>query len=223
MEKNLIGTTEIRRELRSFVTDKVQVESRDDSELPILKGYAALFDVETNVGGWFREVIRKGAFTRAVNEKHDVRALVDHNESKILGRTASGTLIIREDEKGLFVEIMPPNTTVGRDIVESIRRGDVSQMSFAFIIKKQSWISGDGSQLDLREVQDLDLVDVSAVSYPQYPETEIGLRTVAGLDLGFSKKIYEEYRSSINTPEITLLPYQIDPKELKMKLELIGL
>jgi HK97 family phage prohead protease len=84
-----------------------------------------------NLGG-FREEIAPGAFTDALAANEEVLALVEHSPEKILGRRSMGTLTLAQDDKGLRVEIDPPNTTVGNDAVENVRRGDIKGMSFRF-------------------------------------------------------------------------------------------
>ena len=149
-------------------------------ELPTLEGYAAVFDAPSEpIGGMFVEYVERGAFTRTLAEGADVRALVDHDPSKILGRSTSGTLRLREDEYGLLAAISPPDTSVGRDIFESVRRGDVSQMSFAFSVVEQSWQEAAEGELPKRSLQAVDLYDVSVVTYPAYRDTEITARTMA--------------------------------------------
>src|SRR5262245_2558056 len=117
-----------------------------DGERPLIVGYAAVFESLSEDLGGFRERIRPDAFTRSLQEGADVRALVDHDPSRVLGRNKAGTLRLRTDTRGLLVEIDPPNTTAGRDIVESIRRGDVDGMSFAFRTPKggDDWRMEDG-------------------------------------------------------------------------------
>ena len=106
------------------------------------------------------------------------RALVDHDPSKILGRVKSGTLELVEDKRGLRVKINPPDTQVGRDIVESIRRGDVDQMSFAFVTREDKWESDEEGNTILRELLDVDLFDVSPVTFPAYPDTTVAVRSM---------------------------------------------
>jgi len=160
----LTGTIEMRAE----AGDEFQAESN------ILIGYASVFGIEAEIGGYFREKIQKGAFSRAINESQDVRALVDHEPSKILGRTKAKTLSLREDEKGLAVEIQLPDTTLAKDIRESIKRGDISQMSIGFIVRQEEW--DYKQEVPLRTISDVDLFDVSVVTYPAFEDTEISLR-----------------------------------------------
>ena len=146
----------------------------DESELPTIVGYASVFDSESQDLGQFKEIIKPGAFDRALVEEHDVRALVDHDPSMILGRSKSGTLRMLVDEVGLRVEIDPPDTSVGRDTIESIRRGDLDSMSFGFVVRNDHWTEEDGQAI--REINDLDLFDVSVVSFPAYEDTSVALR-----------------------------------------------
>jgi uncharacterized protein len=141
-----------------------------------LAGYAAIFNSFSEDLGGFREIIRPGTFSRALANNADVRALVDHDSTLILGRTKSGTLRLREDERGLRYEIDLPNTRVGNDIAESVKRGDVSGSSFAFRAVKDSWRTENGS--DVRELHDVDLFDVGPVTYPAYVATEASLRAL---------------------------------------------
>ena len=139
-------------------------------------GYAAKFMNRSQDLGGFIEQIDPQAFTRTLSEGADVRALIDHNPSLILGRTVSGTLRLETDPTGLLVEITPPDTTYARDLMVSLERGDVTQMSFAFVTKQDTWAK-EGTT-NIRTLLDVDLHDVSAVTYPAYLDTEVGLRSL---------------------------------------------
>lgn len=155
----------------------------NSDEFPIV-GYAATFNaLSENLGG-FKETIHPRAFDRALKEKQDVRALVDHDPSKIVGRTKAGTLKLNTDDHGLRVAIKPPDTSIGRDLITSIRRGDVDQMSFAFRVIEDRWTYASRSadqETDIRELLDLDLFDVSTVTYPAYEQTEVDVRSRVGV------------------------------------------
>ena len=143
-------------------------------------GHPAVFNSRTDIGDpmtWgFREEVAPGAFDRALDEEQDVRALVDHNPSMLLGRTASGTLRLAVDKTGLVSENDLPNTSVGRDASVLLDRGDITQMSFAFDVKAQRWEDlPDGTEL--RTILDVDLYDVSLVTFPAYTETDAALRS----------------------------------------------
>lgn len=143
--------------------------------MTLITGYAATFgNLSVDLGG-FIEKIRPGAFAESLRRGDDVRALVDHNASLIIGRSTMGTLRLWEDKKGLRIEIDPPSNAIGQGIVESIRRGDVNQMSFAFYTVKDDWFY-EGDQL-VRNLIACDLIDVSLVTYPAYPSTSCSVRS----------------------------------------------
>lgn len=159
-------------------TAMVGLVERADTDLinplPKITGYSAVFGVNTEIQtfmGSFKEQIQKGAFKRAIRERHDVRALRNHDPDNLLGRLPAGTLELSEDNTGLYIEVDTPDTVVGRDTVESIRRGDLSGMSFAFIVRKEKWVNGENGEADLRIIQDVDLYDVGPVTYPAYVQT----------------------------------------------------
>lgn len=138
-----------------------------------IEGYAAVFNSKSEDLG-FREIIMPGAFDRALEESHDVRALWNHNSDMVLARTKSGTLRLTVDERGLKIEADMPDTQAGRDALTLIRRGDVDQMSFAFRTLTDEWRMEDGETI--RELRDLELLDVSPVAYPAYAETQVSAR-----------------------------------------------
>lgn len=156
----------------------VAVETREDAA-PVVRGYAAVFESETVIAGMFREVVAPGAFDQAVG-RDDVRALFNHDPNYVLGRTTVGTLRLSVDERGLRYEVDPPATQWARDLMTSIGRGDVSQSSFGFRVKKDSWTQPENNQgLPLRTIEDVELFDVSPVTYPAYPETSVAARDAA--------------------------------------------
>jgi Escherichia/Staphylococcus phage prohead protease len=136
-----------------------------------IRGYAIVFNALSQDLGGFREIIKPEAVDRTLSEALDVRALVDHDTGKIIGRTRSGTLALRKDKKGLRVEIDPADTTAGRDILESVKRGDVSGMSFAFRTLTDDWHLEDGEPI--RDVLDMTISEVSIVSFPAYTQTSV--------------------------------------------------
>jgi HK97 family phage prohead protease len=134
-----------------------------------LVGHAIVFNsLSVDLGG-FREVIRPEAVMRVLAEGTDLRALWNHDSSLPIGRVSAGTLAIRKDARGLVAEIDPPGHAGA--FVEAIRRGDVTGMSFAFQALEDEWrIDGDSV---IREVTDMAMSEVSAVTFPAYPQTDI--------------------------------------------------
>lgn len=161
----------------------VKIELRAASSAsPMISGHAALFNSASELlCGCFREVILPGAFTDALATS-DVRALFNHNPDNILGRTSAGTLRLKEDDTGLAIEIDPPDTTVGRDLLTSMKRGDIKEMSFGFTIGEDGdeWARDpDGSGNWTRTIRKVErLFDVSPVTYPAYPETDCAVRSL---------------------------------------------
>lgn len=140
-------------------------------------GYAAVFNSETDICGYWTEIVAPGAFARSLRE-NDVVALYDHSTGRVIGRMSAKTLRIEEDDKGLKVEIDLPDTTDGRDLAVLIERGDVTGMSFGFCTRKQEW--DETVDPPKRTILDVDLLEVTITAFPQYSDTEIGLRSLEG-------------------------------------------
>jgi uncharacterized protein len=177
---------------RRYVAGAVEV--RADERGKKMHGYAAKFNSRSVDLGGFVEVLAPGVFDRALKENHDVRALVDHNPTLILGRTASGTLRLSVDGTGLVVENDLPDTQAARDLAVSMERGDVTGMSFGFRImpEGEQWQRTADGML-LRTVTDLELFDVSAVTYPAYPSTEVSARC-----LEMARRAAEQPKAPLN-------------------------
>ena len=157
----------------------------DEKGLRKITGYAAVFNSPADIG-WFREKIEPGAFGASIGQD-DIRALWNHDSNFVLGRNKSGSLMLVEDLHGLKIEIDPPDTQWARDLMVSMERGDVSQMSFGFQTLTDKWEMVDGK--DVRTLVKVRLFDVSPVTYPAYPDTEVGLRSL------------EEFRKTAPTGE----------------------
>jgi uncharacterized protein len=170
----------------------------------VLTGYAAVynrFSLPLREGGSaFREVIRPGAFDKILTRqrgKQDVVALLNHDSNMILGRTSSGTLELSSDEKGLRYTVTPPDTQVGRDTLELVRRRDLRGSSFAFAVTEagQNWSSDD--QGAVREIRDVSLLaDVSVVLTPAYPASSVAV----------AQRSYEAWLASHDTTEDQAAP-----------------
>ena len=147
----------------------------EGDEKPKIRGYAAVFNKMSDDLGGFREKIASGAFRKTLKEA-DVRALFNHDPNVVLGRIGAGTLSLREDDKGLWMEIEPPDTAQARDLVTLIERGDVDQASFAFRVVKDTWKHEQGEK-PIRTLDEVQLFDVSPVTYPAYPQTSVDVRS----------------------------------------------
>lgn len=165
-------TAKLEAEKRSLVK---QVETRADGSKTTVSGYAAIFGEEADIGGWFTEVIARGAFTKTLLTA-DVRAYFAHDTGRVLGRISAGTLRLKEDDKGLAVEIDLPDTSDGRDVRTLIDRGDITGMSFGFLVLRQEW--DETIDPPKRTVLEIELREVSIVSEPAYDGTSVALRSL---------------------------------------------
>ncbi len=157
---------------------RMTTELRAEADFCIT-GYAALFNNESKDLGGFRETIAPGAFTRSLKANADVKCLFNHDPNKVLARTKSGTLTLAQDDRGLkFSAQLDKNQQMHRDIYASIKRGDVNECSFAFMVPSggQTWTNKDSYAA--RTLTDVDLIDVSAVCYPAYDNTSVDARSL---------------------------------------------
>lgn len=159
-----------KKETRTFNIENLNTRDGDEGE-SVIGGYAAVFNSPTEIGGGcFTEEIAPGAFSRAIAENSDIRALFNHDWNNVLGRTKSGTLQLSEDERGLKFEVTLPNTSLGRDLKESMQRGDINECSFGFIPTEEHW--DYNVEPAKRMILEVDLFEISVVSIPAYEDTE---------------------------------------------------
>lgn len=166
------------RNIDVFGTIDATMELRvaDGDQPNRLVGYAAVFEQLSSDLGGFKERIKAGSFRTSVTGNADIRALVDHDPGKLLGRTSSGTLRMSEDEHGLRVEIDLPDTSYARDVRTMVQRRDIRGMSFGFKVREGGQrFSKEGGQV-IRELSDIDLREVTVTSVPAYTGTSLSLR-----------------------------------------------
>lgn len=146
------------------------VEQIEDN---VVEGYALKFNKESRNLGGFIETISPEALQGV--DLSDVRCFLDHDSGKLLGRTSSGTLTLNVDEVGLHFRCALPNTTVGKDALELVKRGDLTQCSFGFNVKKDAWSKRDGESGMLnRTIKQIgNLFEISLVSIPAYDDTDV--------------------------------------------------
>ncbi|MBP1917191.1 HK97 family phage prohead protease [Lederbergia galactosidilyticus] len=181
----------ISKKMEKRTVDITNIQTRNKENEPIkINGYAAIFNSRTSIGDFFDEIISPGAFDRSISAKNaDIRALVNHDWDKVIGRTKANTMTLREDEKGLNFEIELPNTSYARDLAESMERGDIDQCSFGFFVDegKERW---DYSQEPaLRTLEEVELYEVSIVSLPAYEDTEAALVRSKEIDKTVERRI----------------------------------
>ena len=203
------------------------IEIRSYAEAPTLneenrtiEGYAIVFDVRSNVmydwegGRKFVEVIERRAVTDELLNSCDIRALIEHNNQRLLARSnkGKGTLQLEIDEHGLKYRFVSPNTTHGNDIVEMVKRGDINGSSFAFrsLQENVKWEKGTNG-VWLRTIQKIDFIrDVTMTADPAYSQTEVSVRSMELLDETEDKPEEEEVRNDNR--------YKIELELLKRKI-----
>jgi len=189
----------------------VGLERVHNEDPMIVEGYAAVFNSWSNDLGGFIERIDPQAFEGVLGQR-DVRALVDHNWEKVLGRESAGTLELSVDERGLKYKINLPDTTLGRDLSVLIKRGDIQENSFAFTVRDDKWDEREDGIYERTITQVDSLFEVSIVSLPAYNDAKIALRTLdqvkaeAAAELEAAKKeleernnMLEEYSNFVNS------------------------
>ena len=152
------------------------IELRQAGESATIVGYAAVFNSRSeNLGGFYEYIDRK-AFDKVMENEPDTRFLINH-EGMPLGRTTAGTLRLSVDDTGLRYEVDLPNTQTANELREALKRGDVNQSSFAFSVDTDKWSEENGTmRRDILSIHRL--LDVSAVTFPAYPNASVGLRSM---------------------------------------------
>ena len=162
------------RQVRSKTLPSLELREADDGELHI-SGYFAVFGSNYEIGPSMSESIAPGAFLGSLNG--DIRALINHDTTLVLGRTTAGTLKLKEDEVGLWGDVtINPNDSDAMNTYQRVLRGDVNQCSFGFrILKEDTELREDGSvHWTLREVE---LHEVSVCTFPAYEATNVTARS----------------------------------------------
>lgn len=151
---------------------KAELELRETADGVSLRGYAAIFDSVSH-----DEVVRRGAFNKTLAERDDVRLLVNHDGVPI-ARSTSGTLTVGTDDRGLWVQAsLDPANPTAAELISAMQRGDIDQMSFAFVDRtpREQRVDDDG----VRNIREVQLFDVSVVTFPWYEDTTAELNALA--------------------------------------------
>ena len=164
--------------MRSAPTDFI---TREDGDNPIIEGYFAVFDSNYDIAPGLSESIAPGAFASSL--AGDIRALVNHDTTLVLGRSKAGTLELREDSRGLWGRVsINPNDRSAMDLYERVKRGDVDQCSFGFAIRDEETEILDNGDIHWT-IKDVELYEVSCCTFPAYSETSISAREAEGEDV----------------------------------------
>ena len=198
MQPNKINTD---MEYRYYEPPIVEVETRNEKEVKMVRGTAVKFDQLSRNLGWFREKFDRDAFSDVMED--DVVALFNHNIDKVLARSISGTLRYWTDDTGLQYEFEAPDNTAGRDLLVSLQRGDIRHSSFSFTIADERWEDDEEAGETRTVLKVKRLYDVSPVVFPAYPQSVSEL----------SKRSYEEWKKEVQAekePDTNMLQkYQL--------------
>lgn len=182
-----LATDEERRGL-TLADAHIDIRETDEGEKRFV-GHAAVFDVRTNIGNplkWgFYEQVSPGAFTKTISEG-DARMLIDHDSFYVVSRTSAGTLRLAQDAVGLSTDsALDDDLSYVRDLKANLRNRNITGMSFGFFVVKDDWSSesvetndGNTAEVEIRTIQEVRLVEVSAVTFPAYDQTDAGMRSV---------------------------------------------
>lgn len=172
-----IPKDEVEGTQRRFIPlEQTNIEVRQDGNKSIIEGYAAVFNQETEIGGFFREMIRPGAFKRSIDNGTDVVALFNHDPNFPIGRRSNSKLIIEEDSTGLFYRVETAGTQWENDLIQKIDRQDIQGNSFSFEPIREEWTAGQDKELDLRELMEVRPYDLGPVTFPAYTQTSVDAR-----------------------------------------------
>lgn len=162
------------RETKQFRSVMKNPEIREENNELHIAGYFAVFNTDYNMFEGASESIAQGAFTNSL--QNDVRALINHDDTLVIGRTTAGTLTIREDDFGLWGDvIINPKDTDAMNIYARVQRGDVNQCSIGFFItSEETEFREDGSVH--WTIKDVDLFEVSVCTFPAYTDTSVQAR-----------------------------------------------
>lgn len=158
------------RQLRTAATE---FNTREDGDDLVIEGYFAVFNSDYDLGYGMSESIAPGAFTDTLAD--DIRALVNHDTTLVLGRTSAKTLEVSQDERGLWGKIrINPNDQDAMNLYARVKRGDVSQCSMGFdILDEETEYRGEDVHWTIRKIK---LYEVTCCTFPAYEETAISAR-----------------------------------------------
>jgi hypothetical protein len=200
----------INKQERRNITHEFRVS--DPDQPTTIQGYAAVFD-SPGQGPYWTEELDPHCFDAVMASNPDVRALFNHNPDHVLGRTASGTLDLSIDSRGLAYTISPPDTQLANDLMVSLRRKDITGSSFGFVVARDQWTDNEDGTIT-RTILEIDqLLDVSPVTYPAYDAANAQARSLP-------ESMPVEFRSRIEQRE---KPTELVKHEDEQRLNILTL
>ena len=162
---------------RRQIAIQTEFKTREDGDNLMIAGYFAVYNQNYEIFDGISESIKSGAFDKVLADNPDVRALINHDSTLVLGRTTAGTLRLKSDNIGLYGEIdINPNDTDAMNLYNRVKRGDVNQCSFGFDIAKESTECRDDGSIHFSIEEIAPLYEVSPCTFPAYEATAIEAR-----------------------------------------------
>ena len=189
-ERRTAGLSEVlERRTRALSDTDVRLVRADDGKARGFAGHASVFNSRTAIGnpltwGWYEEVA-PGAFTKTLAEG-DARFLVDHDSRLLVARVSAGDLQLAEDDIGLGVDAeLDAELSYVRDLIRNLEKRRITGMSFGFYVVRDDWDTedvetsdGHTATVEVRTIREVRLLEVSAVTFPAYEDTDAGLRAM---------------------------------------------
>ena len=162
---------------RRQIAIQTEFKTREDGDNRMIAGYFAVYNQNYEIGNGISESIKSGALDKVLADNPDVRALINHDSTLVLGRTTAGTLRLKSDNIGLYGEIdINPNDTDAMNLYNRVKRGDVNQCSFGFDIAKESTEYREDGSVHFTIEEIAPLYEVSPCTFPAYEATAIEAR-----------------------------------------------
>lgn len=165
-------------EVRTIVVRDLEERSKGDGGNKIT-GFAAVYEEFTEIrdmwGDKFHERIAKNAFRDTLSDGHDIFALKNHNWNQVIGRTGAN-LILEDRDTGLYFDLVPNQTSLGKDMLEDVRSGLIKGCSFGFRIVDQDWEERDGEWF--RTINKAELSEITLTPIPAYSQTSAEVRSL---------------------------------------------
>lgn len=159
---------------KMYRSNTLQMRAEEENGKRLIEGYFIVFDTRTELWRGYYEEIGKEALEGQLEK--DIRALFDHDTSKVLARTKNDTLKMRIDDKGLYATIeINDNDTEAVNLHERVKRGDIDQCSFGFYVEKSEIENLDDGSI-LERITKLNLIEISVVTFPAYETTSVSAR-----------------------------------------------
>jgi len=198
-----------------FLTQELRAAGTEAK--PKIQGYAARYNVKTQLQPGLREVIRPGAFRKTVSAKDDCYACFNHDEQQILGRVRAGTLRLKEDQQGLYFDCdIDLGVSYASDLYRNIQSQAISECSFGFYALNDDYITDpeDPNEV-LRELKECRVFDVSPVVMPQYSNTSVNARSLAMFPEGVPSELEQRFASA-RAAEVVAASVEVSERDLAL-------